>query len=60
MIFGFPNQTIQLTHEIINRSAFGAGALYAGKWLANKEPGLYSIEHVFLEKFLKKIRDMEL
>lgn len=60
VIFGLPNQTIRLTHETINRSAFGAGALYAGKWLVNKDPGLYSMEHVFHEKFLKKIRDMEL
>lgn len=59
VIFGLPNQTIRLTHESINRGAFGTGAAFAGKWLAQKSPGLYSMENIFHEKFLKQIKDME-
>ncbi|MFN8845689.1 MAG: dihydrodipicolinate reductase C-terminal domain-containing protein [Bdellovibrionales bacterium] len=31
VIFGLPYQTIRLTHESISRSAFGTGAVFAGK-----------------------------
>ncbi|MFN3455474.1 MAG: dihydrodipicolinate reductase C-terminal domain-containing protein [Pseudobdellovibrio sp.] len=60
VIFGLPNQTIRLIHESINRAAFGAGAAFAGKWLHEKPSGLYTMEQVFHEKFLKKIKHLEL
>jgi 4-hydroxy-tetrahydrodipicolinate reductase len=44
VIFGLPNQTIRIIHESLNRAAFGQGALYAAKWIMNKEKGLYSME----------------
>jgi dihydrodipicolinate reductase len=50
---------LRLTHESINGSAFGTGAIFAGKWLMDKEPGLYKMEHIFHEKFLKHISDLE-
>lgn len=59
VIFGLPNQTIRLTHESINRAAFGTGAAYAAKWLSDKPVGLYSMEQVFHEKFVKKIKELE-
>lgn len=59
VIFGLPYQTIRLTHESINRAAFGSGAAFAGKWLHEKPAGLYSMEQVFHEKFLQRIRDLE-
>lgn len=59
VIFGLPNQTIRLTHESINRAAFGTGATYAAKWLFDKTVGLYSMEQVFHEKFVKKIKELE-
>lgn len=59
VIFGLPNQTIRLTHESINRAAFGTGAAYAAKWLSDKPVGLYSMEQVFHEKFVRKIKDLE-
>lgn len=54
VVFGLPNQTIRLTHESINRAAFGTGAIFAAKWLVSKKPGLYSMEHVLQETFYKK------
>lgn len=54
VIFGLPYQTIRLTHESINRAAFGTGATFAGKWLQSKQPGLYSLEQVFHEKFAEE------
>ncbi len=59
VIFGLPNQTIRIVHESINRAAFGAGAVYAGKWLYDKKPGLYSMEQVFHDKFMRRIKEME-
>jgi len=58
VIFGLPYQTIRLTHESINRAAFGTGALYAAAWLREKQNGLYSMEHVFKEKFLVQFKDL--
>lgn len=59
IIFGLPNQTIRLTHESLNRAAFGTGAIFAAKWLVSKPKGMYSMEQVFHEKFLQKIKDLE-
>ena len=49
VIFGLPNQTIRVIHESINRAAFGQGALIAAQWLADKEPGVYSMEQIVSE-----------
>lgn len=59
VIFGLPNQTIRIVHESINRSAFGTGAAFGGKWLFNKPSGLYSMEQVIQEKFISKILELE-
>ena len=42
---GFYNdgEFIELNHTATSRSTFSKGALRAGEWLADKEPGLYSI-----------------
>jgi 4-hydroxy-tetrahydrodipicolinate reductase len=58
VIFGLPYQTIRITHESINRAAFGTGAVFAGKWLHNKPAGFYTMEQVIHEKFLKKITEL--
>ena len=58
VIFGLPYQTIRLTHESISRSAFGTGAIFASKWFINKDAGLYKMENIFYEKFLKNIEAM--
>lgn len=59
VIFGLPNQTIRLTHESINRAAFGAGAVFAGKWLADKPPGFYTMEQAIHEKFISQLGDLK-
>lgn len=60
VIFGLPYQTIRITHESISRAAFGTGAVFALKWLKDKKSGLYSMEQVFKEKFIKKINELDL
>lgn len=59
VIFGLPYQTIRLTHESISRAAFGTGAIFAAKWLLDKPSGMYSMEQVFHERFMKKIKELE-
>ena len=44
VVFGLPNQTIRITHETHNRAAFGQGAIYAAKWIMDKENGSYTME----------------
>lgn len=60
VIFGLPHQTIRLTHESISRSAFGTGAIFAGKWLLKKDSGLYKMENMIHEKFIKHIVNLEI
>ena len=60
VIFGLPNQTLRLTHESINRSAFGTGAIFASKWVLNKANGLYSMENAIQEKFIANIMELKL
>jgi len=51
IIFGFPNQTIRLTHDSISRAAFGQGALYALKNLYGRPAGFYTMEQLVSEGF---------
>lgn len=51
IIFGFPNQTLRLTHDSISRAAFGQGALYAIKNLYGRNPGYYTMEQLVSEGF---------
>lgn len=51
IIFGFPNQTLRLTHDTINRAAFGQGALYAIKNLYGRSAGYYTMEQLVSEGF---------
>ena len=44
VVFGLPNQTIRIKHESLNRAAFGQGAIYAAKWIMNKDKNMYSME----------------
>lgn len=53
LIFGMPNQTVRLVHESINRAAFARGALLAGKWLMEAEPGLYTMEKLVFARMRK-------
>lgn len=55
VVFGLPNQTIRLVHESISRAAFGQGAIFGALWLANKGPGLYTMEQIVADKMARNI-----
>ena len=48
VIFGFPHQTVRLTHESIRREAFGTGVAFALEQLACCENGFYTFDEMLL------------
>jgi 4-hydroxy-tetrahydrodipicolinate reductase len=48
VIFGFPHQTVRLTHESIRREAFGTGVAFALSQLANFSNGFYTFEDILM------------
>lgn len=50
VIFGFPYQTVRLTHDSIKREAFGTGAAFALSELALCTPGFYTFEDLLMTK----------
>lgn len=48
VIFGFPHQTVRLTHESIRREAFGTGAAFALPQLAGCDNGFYTFDGLLL------------
>ena len=46
VIFTGTGERLELTHRAANRGIFALGALRAAKWIVNKPPGLYSMQHV--------------
>ena len=46
VIFNGSDESLELTHRAANRRIFAGGALRAAKWVINKPPGLYSMQHV--------------
>ena len=46
IIYGALGETIELTHKAHTRDTFASGAVKAGKWLAGKKPGLYTMYDV--------------
>lgn len=57
ILFGFPYQTVRLTHESISRESFGDGILFAVKNLRGKKPGFYNMNDLLLPYF--KLQDSE-
>jgi 4-hydroxy-tetrahydrodipicolinate reductase len=51
VIFGFPYQTVRLTHESISREAFGNGVLFVAQNLKDKPYGFYNFEDILLPYF---------
>ena len=43
VIFSTLGETVTLTHDAHSREGFAKGAIRAAKWLAGKEPGLYTM-----------------
>jgi 4-hydroxy-tetrahydrodipicolinate reductase len=57
VLFGLPNQTIRLVHETNNRAAFGQGIIFGAKYLVDKDQGLFTMDQIIKEKFVKSIND---
>lgn len=53
ILFGFPYQTVRLSHESIAREAFGNGVLFAARHLLQREPGFYSMQDL-LEPYVRE------
>lgn len=51
VLFGFPYQTVRLTHESISREAFGNGILFALENLPQEGCGQYTMEDLLLPYF---------
>lgn len=51
VIFGFPNQTVRLTHESISREAFGNGVVFVAENMQDKKKGLYNFEDILQPYF---------
>ena len=60
VIFGFPHQTVRLTHESIRREAFGTGAAFALTQLADCENGFYTFDDLLLKLMREELRDESL
>jgi 4-hydroxy-tetrahydrodipicolinate reductase len=55
VIFGFPHQTVRLTHESIRREAFGTGAAYALRLLHSQQRGFYTFEELLLGQIKQEL-----
>lgn len=53
ILFGFPYQTVRLSHESIAREAFGNGVLFAARNLLSRERGFYSMQDL-LEPYVRE------
>ena len=58
VIFGFPHQTVRLTHDSIRREAFGTGAVFALSELSQCPPGHYSFDDLLLQKVRENLRQI--
>ena len=43
----FEGETIEISHKASDRSIFVKGAIFAGKWLKDKPPGLYTMQDIY-------------
>lgn len=51
VVFGFPYQTVRLSHDSIRREAFGTGVAFALRDLAARtEPGYFSFEDLLMQR----------
>jgi 4-hydroxy-tetrahydrodipicolinate reductase len=55
VIFGFPHQTVRLTHESIRREAFGTGAAYALRLLHQQSTGFYTFDQLLLQQIQQEL-----
>jgi 4-hydroxy-tetrahydrodipicolinate reductase len=59
VIFGFPHQTVRLTHESIRREAFGTGAAFALEQLAKCGNGFYTFDDLLLHLMRTELLEIE-
>lgn len=52
VIFGFPYQTVRLTHESISREAFGKGIVFVLEHIAEHNRGFINFEDLLMPYFL--------
>jgi 4-hydroxy-tetrahydrodipicolinate reductase len=55
VIFGFPYQTVRLTHDSIKREAFGTGAAFALSELVMCDTGFYTFEDLLMKKLKEQL-----
>jgi 4-hydroxy-tetrahydrodipicolinate reductase len=58
VIFGFPYQTVRLTHDSIKREAFGTGEAFALGELALRDKGFYTFEDLLMNKLRDQLAVM--
>lgn len=59
VLFGLPNQTLRITHESINRAAFGRGALAGATWLMECPKGFYTMEQLLAIRFREALTQLK-
>ena len=55
VIFGFPYQTVRLSHDSIRREAFGTGAAFALTQLTKCEKGFYTFDDLLTQMIRKEL-----
>lgn len=58
VLFGLPNQTLRLTHESLNRGAFGRGAIAGAEWLMECPKGFYTMEQILAGRFRDALKHL--
>ncbi|WP_374320544.1 4-hydroxy-tetrahydrodipicolinate reductase [Aquabacterium sp.] len=56
VIFGFPYQTVRITHESIKREAFGTGAAFALSQLSACEKGFYTFDDLLMRNVREQLK----
>ncbi len=59
VIFGFPHQTVRLTHESIRREAFGTGVAFALEQLFACDTGFYSFDDLLQRLIATELLDKQ-
>ena len=47
LVLSFEGETLEISHKVSDRSIFAKGAIIAGKWLKNKQPGSYTMQDIY-------------
>ena len=59
VIFGFPHQTVRITHESIRREAFGTGAAFALGELSKQPYGFYTFDDLLMTMIREQLTQPE-